>query len=68
MSIFLQFAPLLSDNAKSRDKITLVEDKTITTQDEKNAEILIFFFIYLFIFFQEQLKIVKYLNLMLQIT
>ena len=68
MSIFLQFAPLLSDNAKSRDKITLVEDKTITTQDEKNAELLIFFFIYLFIFFQEQLKIVKYLNLMLQIT
>ena len=68
MSIFLQFAPLLSDNAKSRDKITLVEDKTITTQDEKNAELLIFFFIYLFFFFQEQLKIVKYLNLMLQIT
>ena len=32
--------PLFSDKTKSNEKITLVEDETVTTQDEKNAELL----------------------------
>ena len=32
--------PLLSDKTKSSEKITLVEDETITKQYEKNAELL----------------------------
>ena len=36
--------PLFSDKTKSNGKITLVEDKTVTTQDEKNAELLNLFF------------------------
>ena len=36
--------PLISDKAKSNEKITLVEDETVTTQDEKNAELLNLFF------------------------
>ena len=43
---------MLSDKAKSRVKITLVEDKTITTQDEKNAEL----FFFLFFFFSRAVK------------
>ena len=37
--------PLFSDKTKSNEKITLVEDETVTTQDEQNADLLnIFFF------------------------
>ena len=36
--------PLFSDKTKSNEKITLVEDETVTTQDEKNAELLNLFF------------------------
>ena len=36
--------PLFSDKAKSNEKITLAEDDTVTTQDEKNAELLNIFF------------------------
>ena len=36
--------PLFSDNTKSNEKITLVEDETVTTQDEQNAELLNLFF------------------------
>ena len=36
--------PLLSDKTKSNDKITLVKDETVITQDEKNAELLNLFF------------------------
>ena len=32
--------PLFSDKTKSNEKITLVEDETVTTQDEQNAELL----------------------------
>lgn len=37
--------PLLSDKTESREKITLVEDKTIATQDKQNAELLNLFFL-----------------------
>ena len=37
--------PLISDKTKSNEKITLVEDETVTTHDEnKNAELLSLFF------------------------
>ena len=36
--------PLFSDKTKSNEKITLVEDETVTTQDEQNAELLNIFF------------------------
>ena len=36
--------PLSSDKTKSNEKITLVEDQTVTTQDEQNAELLNIFF------------------------
>ena len=36
--------PLFSDKTKSNEKITLVEDETVTTQDEQNSEILNIFF------------------------
>ena len=37
--------PLISDKTKSNEKITLVEDETVTTHDEnKNAELLNLFF------------------------
>ena len=36
--------PLFSGKTKSNEKITLVEDETVTTQDEKNAELLNLFF------------------------
>ena len=36
--------PLFSDKTKSNEKITLVEDETVTTQDEQNAELLNLFF------------------------
>ena len=36
--------PLFSEKTKSNEKITLVEDETVTTQDEKNAELLNLFF------------------------
>ena len=36
--------PLFSDKTKSNQKITLVEEETVTTQDEKNAELLSIFF------------------------
>ena len=36
--------PLFSDKTKSNEKITLVEDETITTQDEQNEELLNIFF------------------------
>ena len=36
--------PLFSDKTKSNEKTTLVEDETVTTQDEKNAELLNLFF------------------------
>ena len=36
--------PLFSDKTKSNEKITLVVDETVTTQDEKNAELLNLFF------------------------
>ena len=35
---------LFSDKTKSNEKITLVEDERVTTQDEKNAEFLNLFF------------------------
>ena len=47
--------PLFSHNTKSNEKITLVEDETVTTQDEQNAELLN-------IFFSDELKILKYLQ------
>ena len=34
----------ITDKTKSSEKITLVEDETVTTQDEKNAELLNIFF------------------------
>ena len=36
--------PLFSDKTKSNEKITLVEDETVTKQDEQNSEILNTFF------------------------
>ena len=36
--------PLFSDKTKSNEKITLVEDETVTTQDEQNADLLNIFF------------------------
>ena len=36
--------PLFSDKTKSNENITLVEDEIVTTQDEKNAELLNLFF------------------------
>ena len=36
--------PLFSDKTKSNEKITLVEDETVATQDEKSAELLNLFF------------------------
>ena len=36
--------PLFSDKTISNEKITLVEDETVTTQDEQNAELLNLFF------------------------
>ena len=36
--------PLFSDKTKSNEKITLVEDETVITQDEKNAELLNLFY------------------------
>ena len=36
--------PLFSNKTKSNEKITLVEDETVTTQDEKNVELLNLFF------------------------
>ena len=36
--------PLFSDKTKSNEKITLVVDETVTTQDEQNAELLNLFF------------------------
>ena len=36
--------PLFSDKTKSKEKITLVEDGIVTTQDEQNAELLHLFF------------------------
>ena len=36
--------PLFSDKTKSNEKITLVEDETITTQDEQNEDLLNIFF------------------------
>ena len=36
--------PLFSNKTKSNEKITLVEDETVTTQDEKNEELLNLFF------------------------
>ena len=36
--------PLFSDKTKSNEKITLVDDETVNTQDEKNAELLNLFF------------------------
>ena len=36
--------PLFSDKTKSNEKITLVEDETVTTKDEKNAEFFNLFF------------------------
>ena len=53
--------PLFSDKPKSNEKITLVEDETVTTQDEQNADLLNIFF------FQMQLKILKYLDLVILI-
>ena len=35
---------LLSDQTKSNEQITLVEDETVTTQDEQNAQLLNFIF------------------------
>ena len=34
----------ITDKTKSSEKITLVEDETVTTQYEKNAELLNIFF------------------------
>ena len=50
--------PLFSDKTKSNEKITLLEDETVTTQDEESAELLN-------IFFHMQLKILKYLDLVI---
>ena len=36
--------PWFSDKTKSNEKITLVEDETVITQDEKNAELLNLFY------------------------
>ena len=36
--------PLFSDKAKSKEKITLVQGEMISTEDEKNAELLNAFF------------------------
>ena len=36
--------PLFSNKTKSNAKITFVEDETVTTQDEQNAELLNIFF------------------------
>ena len=36
--------PLFSDKTKSNEKITLVEDETVTTQGEQNKERLNLFF------------------------
>ena len=36
--------PWFSDKTKSNEKITLVEDETVITQDEKNAEFLNLFY------------------------
>ena len=36
--------PLFSDKTKSNEKITLVVEETVTTQDEQNAELLNLFF------------------------
>ena len=36
--------PLFSNKTKSNEKITFVEDETVTTQDEQNAELLNIFF------------------------
>ena len=47
--------PLFSEKTKSNEKITLVEDETVTAQDKKIAELLNFFF-------QMQLKVLKYLD------
>ena len=39
--------PLLSDKSKSNEKITLVEDNKITSEDKDIAELLNFFFLML---------------------
>ena len=36
--------PLFSDKTKSNEKITLVKDETVTTQDKQNAKLLNLFF------------------------
>ena len=48
--------PLLSDKSKSKEKITLTEDKKLITKDKGNTELLNWFFVIL-------LKILKYRNL-----
>ena len=53
--------PLFSGKTKSNEKITLVEDKVVTTQDEQNAELLN-------LSFQIKLKILKYIDLVILIS